>query len=287
MGYCCKTDGQTQTEGTVDDDTLVSVYSSATAPSCSVSTSTEATPTNLSNTNPAPRTNQQKQRRKTFSQLSMNYKRTLTAKLSKEMIDAPILNGFSVADKASLVAETAEKLTRQRVSFKCEAACLTLLKTFMEALRRSKGRKGREDYVKLLSLLFETFTLKELNQLLSAADIRISQYHWRMAHLHLVKYRAGLTRTSRFKRSNTRVRVSTIQKAVSFAKSPMFYKPNSYGTHRRKFSNSTQVVLPTFTRLKDKKKIFSFCKARCLSRRSIFIIFLMLSAIEMILFYLH
>jgi hypothetical protein len=110
LGYCCKTDGQTQTEGTVDDHTLVSVYSSTIAPSCSVSTSTEATPTNLSN--PAP-TNQQKQRRKTFYQLSMNYKRTLTAKLSKEMIDMPILNGFSVADQASLVAETAEELTRQ------------------------------------------------------------------------------------------------------------------------------------------------------------------------------
>jgi hypothetical protein len=44
----------------------------------------------------------------------------------------------------------------------------------MEALRRSKARKGREDCVKLLSLLFETFTLNELNQLFSATDIKIS-----------------------------------------------------------------------------------------------------------------
>lgn len=160
--------------------------------------------------------------------------------------------------------ETLEKLQRkndiEKVQY--EVICYSLLLSFVEGLQKSSTRKQKsKDYVQILSLLYSSFTLKELNSYLSPHDLKISPYHWRLAHLHRVKYGAGITRRLRFKRSNTRVKLSTIKKAASFAKSSQFFKANSYGTHHRRLSNGKRITLPTFTRKYDKNRIYVEYKA--------------------------
>ena len=114
--------------------------------------------------------------------------------------------------------------------------------------------KSTSNLIQVLSPFHPIFTRKELNSALSAFDCHVSEYYRHKAHLHRLKYGAGITEKKQFNRSNTRTSSTTIQQAVKFAKKNKYYKPVAFGGHKVKLSDGSKVTLPNYVRKVTKGK---------------------------------
>lgn len=121
-------------------------------------------------------------RKKHFSDYDRKYQSVIIQDLFQYLVHSPTLGGFERADKEEAILSFAHKYTNRNIDSTSNKLLRSLLATFKSAIISAIKKKDPDLLSQLLSLLFPSFTLKQIQQ----EVYPISPYNWNKAHRHLL-----------------------------------------------------------------------------------------------------
>jgi hypothetical protein len=165
--------------------------------------------------------------------------------------DLLLVSSYSFTDKQIIFSQIIRSLV-ETMNYKF--ILTKILATFSATLTSLIKEKKTTEIIRLLSLLYPSFTRSEASLSL---QIPISQYLWTKVHKHCLTFGPGRDQTILFKQTRATCSMNLLRSTVSWLFAQGYFKPLAFGVHSLKDSQNIKHTLPNYIRIPTKIKIFN------------------------------